>query len=318
MRRHVHVIGHKNPDADSVCSAIAYAHLKNVLGDDDVRPARAGALDEETTFILRKFDVPAPELITDAAGRDLILVDHNERAQAVARIDQANILEIWDHHPLGDLRPPYPILFHGEPVGATATLISEQYFLNEVTPTRKMAGLLLAAILSDTILFQSPTTSDKDRRMAARLEPLAAVEANLGDEMLNRKIAATQGESPAEIVRKDYKEFRLGQYKIGIGQVDVGRAGELAERKESIVGAMRMLCREARLTQVILMITAVPDRSSDLWFVGDRRDLFEKAFGRTRDDEVRLRGCVSRKKQIVPRLEIAFAEDERERPHVSP
>lgn len=126
MERPAYVIGHRNPDADSICSAIAYAHLKNSAGERHVRPARAGEIDAETAFVLRHFQVPEPVLVTDAAGCDLILVDHSETAQAISQLDRANILEIWEHHRIGDLRLPRPIFFHCEPVGATATLIAEQ------------------------------------------------------------------------------------------------------------------------------------------------------------------------------------------------
>ena len=120
MERTIYVVGHRNPDTDSICSAIAYAHLKNVLGERNVRAARAGEIDAETAFVLQRFDVPLPELLADATGLDLILVDHNEVGQALPHIESANILEVWEHHRIGDLRLPKPIVFHCEPVGATA------------------------------------------------------------------------------------------------------------------------------------------------------------------------------------------------------
>jgi manganese-dependent inorganic pyrophosphatase len=313
MERLIYVIGHRSPDTDSVCSAVAYAHLKNVLGQANVRPARAGEIDAETTFVLRYFGVPVPELVTDAAGQDLILVDHNEIAQALPHIEQANILEIWEHHRIGDLRPPKPIVFHCEPVGATATLIGEQYFIYGITPSRAMAGIMLASILSDTALFRSPTVSEKDRRMASRLEPLAGIDSAFGEEMLRRKTAAVEQRSAAEIVRADYKEFQFGGERVGIAQVEVMRPDALAHQKASILDEMRVLRQTARLAQVILMITDVQARASDLWFVGERRDLFEHALGPLEDDALHLPGCMSRKKQVVPLLEVAFEEAARER-----
>jgi manganese-dependent inorganic pyrophosphatase len=307
MGRVVYVIGHRNPDTDSVCSAIASAHLKNQLGDPDVRPARAGEIDAETAFVLRHFEVPVPELVTDAAGRDLILVDHNEVAQALPHIEQANILEIWEHHRMGDLRPPNPIVFHCEPVGATATLIAEQYFLNGVAPSPAMAGIMLASILSDTVLFRSPTVSAKDRAAASRLEPLAAVDACFGAEMLRRKTDGLEQRSSASLVRGDYKEFELGGARLGIAQVEVMQPEALAHRKDDILREMRALREEGGLADVILMITDVQARASDLWFAGTRRDVFEHAFGPLEDDAVHLVGCMSRKKQVIPRLEAAFA-----------
>lgn len=306
--RVAYVVGHRSPDTDSVCSAIAYAQLKSALGERNVRPARAGDIDAETAFVLRRFDVPVPDLLTDATGRDLILVDHNEIAQALPHIEEANVLEIWEHHRMGDLRPPNPIVFHCEPVGATATLIGEQYFVYGITPSPQMAGLMLAAILSDTVLFRSPTTTEKDRRMAARLEPIAGTDAAFGEELLRLKTSAALRRSPRDIVRADYKEFHFGAERVGISQVEVMHRGALAGQKEAILREMRDLREAAGLTQVILMITDVQERASDLWLVGGRREEFERAFGRLDRDEVHLPGCMSRKKQVVPELEKAFSD----------
>lgn len=262
----VYVIGHRNPDTDSICSAIAYAHLKNCLGEAHVRPARAGELDAETAFVLRHFGVPAPELLTDGSGKDLILVDHNEIGQALPHIESAHIVEIWEHHRIGDLRPPEPILFRCEPVGATATLIAEVYFARGITPTRVMAGLMLAAILSDTVVFRSPTVSVKDRDAAARLSVLAGVDMNaFGEQMLRIKAAATGSKSAAEIVGSDFKEFLLGGRRVGIAQVEVMQPDAFADKKADILREMRALRERAGLAQMILMITDVAAQASDLW-----------------------------------------------------
>ncbi len=307
MASTVYVVGHRNPDTDSVCSAIAYAELKQRLGHAGVRPARAGELNTETAFVLRHFGVPVPELIEDATGCDLILVDHNERAQALPHIERANILEIWEHHRLGDLRPPAPIVFHCEPVGATATLIGEQYFLHSIEPSRAMAGMLLAAIWSDTVNLRSPTTSDKDRRMAARMEPLAGVDASFSEEMLRLRTGSVEKRSAAELIQEDYKEFEFEAGRVGVGQVEVMDSDALAPRRQEILEQMHTLRESSGLMQVILMITDVQAGASDLWVVGDRLDLFERGVGPLHDGVIRLPGCMSRKKQVVPLLEQAFA-----------
>lgn len=313
----LYVVGHRNPDADSVCSAIAYAHLERSAGDGavgdgvarDVRPARAGELDAETAFVLRHFDVPVPELLTDAAGLDLVLVDHNEVEQALPHIERANIVAVWEHHRIGNLPLPRPILFHCEPVGATATLIAEAYFLRGVEPTRAMAGILLAAILSDTAVFRSPTVSAKDRAMAAKLAPLAGVDATaFGEQMLAVRTAATEQRSAVELVRDDLKQFVFGGRRVGIAQVAVAHPELIAARKAEILREMRTLREEAGLADMILMVTDAAARASDLWFVGERRAPFEAVFGRLEDDAVHVPGCMSRKTQVVPQLETAFAQ----------
>ena len=307
MTSTVYVVGHRNPDADSICTAIAYAALKQRLGQDEIHPARAGELDDETTFVLEHFGVPVPELLEDAAGLKLILVDHNERAQALPHIERAHILEVWEHHRIGDLHTPEPIVFHSEPLGATATLIGEQYRLHGIEPSPAMAGMLLAAIWSDTVNLRSPTTSEKDRRLAAWLEPIAGVDASFGETMLRLKTTSAATRAPAELLREDYKEFQFDVGRVGISQVEVMDADVLAPRKAEIMSEMRALRETAGLTQAILMITDVHACASELWVVGDRIDLFARALGPLRDGAATLPGVMSRKQQVVPLLEQAFA-----------
>ncbi len=307
METPVYVVGHLNPDTDSICSAIAYARLKNALGEVKVHPARAGALNAESSMVLKEFDVPSPRLLSDATGLTLILVDHSEAAQALPNIEHARIIEIVEHHRFGDLRPAEPIVIHCEPVGATATLIAEFYFLHELSPTPAMAGLLLAAILSDTVGFRSPTTTDKDHLLAKRLQTLAGVDADA----LNRRLSeartnAAMSQSAEEIVGSDFKQFRFGTVSVGIGQVEIPVAGALDDRRPDVFAAMRQLCTQRKLDQLIMMVTDTSAGASDLWVVGDRIDVIEQVFGPVRDQSVHIPGCMSRKKQIVPRLEEAF------------
>lgn len=299
----IYVIGHRCPDTDSICSAIAYAELKNRCGEPDVRPARAGEVDGETAFVLRHFDVPVPELLTDATGLRLILVDHNEVGQALPHIDRAEILEVWEHHRVGDLPLPQPIFFHCEPVGATATLIAEQYVARGVRPTRAMAGIMLASILSDTVAFRSPTTTDKDRVVAARLAPIAGIEPTaFGHLMLEIKVGSSEQLSAREVVSRDFKQFTLGGQRIGISQIEVMRPDAFATKRTDILRSMRAHREALGLTQLILMITDVGAQGSELWFVGERPELIERAFGRLEGGAVHLPGVMSRKKQVVPLL----------------
>lgn len=192
----IYVIGHRHPDTDSILSAIAYAHLKNVLGFASVRPARAGEINSETRYVLERFSLHEPELLTDAAGRHVILVDHNEIAQALPGIQNATIEEVWEHHRIGDLDIPRPIMFHCEPVGAAATLIAEQYFFHQIVPSPAIAAGLLAAVLSDTLIFSSPTCSEKDRQIAQQLAKIAKLDATaLGQDLIAARgdVAGRQG-----------------------------------------------------------------------------------------------------------------------------
>lgn len=312
MENIIFVIGHRSPDTDSICSAIAYAHLKNCLGYPAVQAARAGEIDAETAFVLKYFGVPEPKLITDATGLDLILVDHNEAGQALPNIQQANIIEIWEHHRIGDLRSPNPIVFHCEPVGATATLIAEQYFTLSIKPTRAMAGILFAAILSDTVLLRSPTTGKKDHIMTTNLQPFAGVDIHtFGQKLRQSKVGAIEGKSAERIVRDDFKEFRFAGHRVGIAHVEVVSPDVLTNRMQEILCEMRDMREAQKLFQVILMVTNVEAEASDLWVIGDRIDLFERAFGSTKNGTIHMPGCMSRKKQVVPRIESVFVAAEK-------
>lgn len=308
MEDPIHVIGHKNPDTDSICSAIGYAFLRNTLGDAEVRPARAGALNSETRHVLERFLLPEPDLITSATGRRLILVDHNEVAQALDDIRHGIVLEVWEHHRIGDLQIPSPITFHCEPVGATATLIAEQFFLHDIEPPPPIAGALLAAILSDTLVLASPTTSNKDRRMAPRLAALAGVDvAEFGAELMAaRGDIATR--SARDLIEADFKAFNFSGNRVGIGQVEVPDARPLAARHVEFLKTMQQIKDEQDLRLVIFIGTDISRKGSYLWAVGEDRGVVEHALHCTLSDEgVFLECCMSRKKQIVPVLETAFA-----------
>jgi manganese-dependent inorganic pyrophosphatase len=303
----VFVIGHRHPDTDSIGSAIAYAHLKNALGDARVRPARAGELNAETRYVLERLALPTPELLTRATGRQLILVDHNEVAQALDDIEHATILEVWEHHRIGDLDIAQPIVFHCEPVGATATLVAEQYLFHGIVPPADIAALLLAAILSDTLVFASPTTSEKDRETARRLEAIAGVDAaQLGRDLMAAR-GDVAGRAASDLIEADFKEFELGGQRIGIAQIEILDAAPLLPRRHELVAELRRARETKHLLQAILMVTDIGKQGSHLWFAGERRDVLERALGiRLVDDGTYLPGCMSRKKQVVPPLERAF------------
>jgi manganese-dependent inorganic pyrophosphatase len=308
MNEPIHVIGHKNPDTDSVCSAIGYAFLRNALGDTEVRPARTGSLNPETRHVLERFSLPEPDLLTTATGRRLILVDHNEIAQALDDIRHGTVLEVWEHHRIGDLQIPSPITFHCEPVGATATLIAEQFFLHDIEPPPAIAGALLAAILSDTLVLASPTTSNKDRRMAPRLAAFAGVDvAEFGAELMAAR-GDIASRSARDLVESDFKAFTFSGNRVGIAQVEVPDTRPLVARHAELLAVMEQVRAAQNLRLVILLGTDITRKGSHLWAVGDRRDVVEHAFQcQLRADGAFIEGCMSRKKQIVPVLEAAFA-----------
>ncbi|MEM2727095.1 MAG: DHH family phosphoesterase, partial [Archaeoglobaceae archaeon] len=181
----VYVVGHKNPDTDSVCSAISFAYLWNKWKENGILerlkielnafPAVQGDLNAETKFVLEKFGFKAPQKINDASGKKIALVDHSEKAQSLDNLDKAEIVAIVDHHKLGDITTPNPILFFALPVGCTATVLKVLCDKTGVEVPKEIAGIMLASILSDTVIFKSATTTELDKKVAEELAKIAGI-----------------------------------------------------------------------------------------------------------------------------------------------
>jgi len=295
----VYVIGHKSPDTDTVCSAIVYAALKGYT------PARPGELNEETAYVLDYFKVPAPVLLENAAGKKLVLVDHNEPAQVVNGGDQAEIIEVIDHHKMNFVCNK-PIYVHVEPVGSTATVIAKQY-MDKIKANPTWAGLLLAAILSDTVIFKSPTTTDEDKAIAAELAKVAGIAdvQAFGIDIKKAK-ASIKGKPIADVIHVDFKDFDFGGKKVGIGQTELVDINEAYDRKDEIANYLNELKANKGYAMVVFIATDIIKEGSELYFAGDPA-MMEKAFGvKPEGPSFWLQGCMSRKKQVAPPLEKAF------------
>ena len=230
----------------------------------------------------------------------VVLVDHNERAQAVPGLDQADILEIIDHHRLADIQTSQPIRVRNEPVGSTNTIITSMYQEHGVTPSPHMAGLMAAAILSDTVMFKSPTCTKRDIAMAERLARIAKVSlTDLGRELFS---GSNDSKSAEELLRSDFKEFHIAEQVLGVGQVTCIDSQSLMERKDELLGAMRRAQKANSYDMVILMLTDVLQEGTQLLYIGSD-DTIRNAFAvEPKDNAVFLPGVMSRKKQVVPML----------------
>lgn len=306
------VIGHKSPDTDAVASAITYANLKKVLGVKEASPAVAGDLNIETMFVLDYFKVPYPELITDCHNKckKVILVDHNDMAQAVDNLTQENVVEVIDHHKIGGLTTSKAIFFLNEPVGATAGIVANLYEQNRVPISREMAGLMMSAILSDTVLFKSPTSTPRDKAAVAKLTKIAGVDdpMKFGMELFKVKsnIAAR---SARELVMGDIKTYNFSGIKAVVGQIEVMDLNDLAPRRASILEEMNIMKDAQKLDMVVVMLTDVMKEACDLLFVGHAAAAmgFEKAFGGIIvNNSIYREKILSRKLQVVPPLASAF------------
>ena len=283
--------------------------MKQAQGVEAVA-VRLGEVNKETQYALDYFQVEAPELIASVEEKQAVmLVDHNEPAQSVDGLDKAELLEIVDHHRLGGLNTANPIFVHIEPVGCTATIITKMFDCQKVELPKKVAGLLLSAIVSDTVLFKSPTCTEQDKAAAEKLAVIAGV--NLKEYgMAMLKAGADLGDlTPAQIAKTDSKPFSFGNYKAIVAQISVMDTADILAKKAELVAAMQELCQNEGYDMSLLMVTDIMEESTELVFVGEPKQLIADAFGKDASgDSIYLPGVMSRKKQIVPQLTEAAAK----------
>lgn len=239
--------------------------------------------------------------------KKVILVDHNEMAQCVRGIDQCDVQEIIDHHRLGDIQTHNPVYFRNEPVGCTATIIASLFFENEVIPQPAVAGLMLCAILSDTVMFKSPTCTPRDIRIAERLAAIAGEDiSKLGREMF-RVGGSLLEKAPEELLFLDFKEFFLGDSKVGIGQVSCLEITMLAQFSKTLPPVMAEVCHQQRFDLLLFMETDIQNEGTRIYYAGHLRKELADAFDIELDgDSFFLPGVMSRKKQVIPAISAAL------------
>lgn len=302
------IFGHRNPDTDSICSALAYADLKTRIGAD-VEAVRLGSVSAETQFALDAFTTPAPrlvELVADEASH-VILVDHNERQQSAVDIDAVTIAEVIDHHRIANFQTSGPLYYRAEPVGCTATIVLKMFGEKGVAVSPQIAGLMVSAIISDTLLLKSPTCTPEDSAAAKELAAIAGVDLQAyGLELL--KAGASLAATPVEkLIRGDAKEFAMGTAKVEIAQVNAVDVDEVLSRQEELEAAMRAVIAAKGLDLFLFVITDILNNDSIAVALGPRAAAVESAFQVALDNNrARLEGVVSRKLQVVPALTETF------------
>ncbi|MBQ9452104.1 MAG: manganese-dependent inorganic pyrophosphatase [Desulfovibrio sp.] len=300
------VIGHMNPDTDSITAAIACADLLKKLGKDVV-PAAQGEPTPETKFVLDKFGLTAPQVVNDVAGKDIYLVDFSDLAQAPKGMDSACVKGIVDHHKLGDVTTAAPLDAWIWAVGCTGTVLKNMYDFYGVEIPKNIAGAMLCAILSDTVIFKSPTCTDADKKAVEALAKIAGVAdvKALGMEMFKVK-SAVDGASMHDLVFRDYKDFDMNGNKVGIGQLEVVDLSLLDNVKAGLQAEIAKVKSEGRHS-VFLLLTDIMKEGSEMLIVSDDPSVVKKAFGvEPKGNSVWLDGVMSRKKQVVPNFEKAF------------
>lgn len=301
------VFGHMNPDTDSIIAALAATELYKKRGFD-VKACAQGDPTPESKFVLDKFGLSAPEVVKDVAGQEVYLVDFSDMAQAPAGLADATVKGIVDHHKLGDVTTATPLECWIWPAGCTCTVLTNMYEFYGVEIPRSIAGGMLCAILSDTVIFKSPTCTEDDKKAVEKLAKIAGVAdvQELGIEMFKVK-SAVDGTPMRDLVNRDYKDFNMNGNKVGIGQLEVVDLSILDKVKAGLQAEIEKVKAEGGRHSVFLLLTDIMKEGSEMLIASDDPAVVEKAFGtKPAGNSVWLQGVMSRKKQVVPNFEKAF------------
>ncbi|MDP4099278.1 manganese-dependent inorganic pyrophosphatase [Paenibacillus sp. P96] len=302
------IFGHKNPDTDTITSAIAYAALKTQLGAD-VEAVRLGEVNGETQYALDYFKVSAPRLVENVSeeAQDVILVDHNERQQSANDIDKVRVIEVIDHHRIANFETSQPLYFRAEPVGCTATILNKLYKEHGVAVPKDIAGLMLSAIISDSLLFKSPTCTEQDVAAARELAEIAGVDAEAyGFDMLKAG-ADLSKHSIEQLISLDAKEFDMNGRKVEIAQVNAVDVNDVLSRQSDLEAALNKTIADKSLDLFLFVVTDIVNSNSVGIALGSQAQVVEQAYNVKLDgNKAVLEGVVSRKSQIVPVLTDTF------------
>ncbi len=296
-----YIFGHKSPDTDTITSSLVMANLEKALGNADAVACRLGGLNKETEYVLNYFDIEAPELIDDVEdGAQVILVDHNSPSESVDNLENAKILKVVDHHKLA-LETSYPIFYRAEPVGCTETVLFKLYKENGVEVTKEIASLMLSAIISDTLLLKSPTTTEDDVEAVKELAEIAEIDyESYGLEMLKAGTDLSDF-SIEEILDLDAKQIDFGDVKSIVNQVNTASIPDVLEMQEDLEDGIQKIIDDEDLDIFMLLITDIVNSNSEVLVLGSQASLVEVAYDVTlEDNHALLEGVVSRKKQVVP------------------
>ncbi|GAB6150867.1 MULTISPECIES: putative manganese-dependent inorganic diphosphatase [Clostridium] len=234
-------------------------------------------------------------------NKKVILVDHNESAQSVDGLETAEVTEIIDHHRIADIQTSNPIYFRNQPVGCTGTIIGSIFFENGLTPSKETAGLLCSAIISDTLLFKSPTSTPVDKAMVEKLAKIAEIDVEEYAKEMFKAGTSLVGRTVEEIFNTDFKTFSLLNHKVGVAQVSTMDIEGFKPMKEEMLNYMEKNCEENNYDLLVLLLTDIIQDGSEVMAVGNRADYIERAFNVTlKDNSAYVPGLLSRKKQVIP------------------
>ena len=305
MEKNILIFGHKNPDTDSICSSLVKERLNKKLGMENCKAVRLGKVNKETKYVLDYLKLEEPELIESIEeGQKVILVDHNEFNQSVEGIDKAKILEVVDHHRIANFETAEPLYYTAKPFGCTSTILFGEYKANGIEISKEEAILMASAIMSDTLLLKSPTTTDFDKKALEELEKVASINIKeYGLEML--KAGTDLNDFTAEeLISLDAKSLDKNGTKFVIAQVNTVSIEDVLKRQEELEKAMEEEITSKGLELFVLAITDILNSNSEIIALGNKVDSVEKAFDKKlENNRAFLEGVVSRKKQILPNID---------------
>lgn len=296
------IFGHKNPDTDSILSSIVMANLENELGNEAV-PVRLGKINKETEYVFNYLQIERPEEISDIEdGQNVILVDHNECTQSANNIANANILKVVDHHTMNFVAP-YQLYYRAEPVGCTATVLYKMYKEHDVEISKTIATLMVSSIISDTLLFKSPTCTSEDKIIAEKLANIAEIDLDVyGKELLKAGTDISEF-TPEEVINIDSKLFEKGGKKFKIAQINTADLDDVFKNKSYFETAINNEIANENLDLYVFAATDILNSNSKIITLGNDANIVEKAYGVTLDDHTALlENVVSRKKQMLPKI----------------
>lgn len=303
------VTGHRSPDTDSIASSLAFTHLLKEEGKD-AKACCLGDINDETAFALDYFSLEAPTRIDHVdKGQRISLVDHNEFPQSVDGIEEASIYSVVDHHKIGNFQTSSPLYYRAEPIGCTCSILTKIFKEKGIAIPEKLAGIMLSAIISDTLLFKSPTSTKEDEEMAKHLAELSGTDIeSYGLKMLKAGTNVDK-KTGLDIAEGDAKTYEFGDHKIRLGQVNVVELTDVLARKDEVRKTMEEVSAKDGYTGFALIVTDILESNSVLLVVGDDKDLIASSFDKDLvDDQLDLPGVVSRKKQVLPPISDNFSK----------
>lgn len=303
------VFGHKNPDTDTIASAIAMSYFLEKQGQE-AEPVALGEINEETAFALNHFNVSVPRIVTTVANevKNVALVDHNEPIQSVDDLKEVSIDYVVDHHRINAFETAHPLYYRAEPIGSTATILYKMFVEHDYDIPKSIAGLMLSAIISDTLLFKSPTTTNQDENAAHELAKIADVNLEVYGMDLLKSGTNLDSKSETELLNSDAKNFDMNGKQVRIGQVNVVDFSDVLSRKDALLEQMKAEFDTASTLDLsVLIVTDILESNSIGFVVGNDFTAVEKAFKTpVVESQLNLPGVVSRKKQVVPQLTDSF------------